>query len=103
MARRVKGNGWVRFRWSIKRDTKIQTVVVASPAKQIFVRAVVFLFDCRRETRGSTANGSRVVRESNTPPRSRRRSCESGSRSAGWLWSRRCRKAINKFEVEFLE
>ena len=67
---RVKRNGWVRFIGRTKRGTKIQTTIVARPAKHILVQAVFIFFNCSCETRGSgtRATGDRSVRGCDTPP-----------------------------------
>ena len=65
---RVEGDGWVRFIERTKRDTKIQTIVVASPAKQVPIRAIFILLDSSRETRGSGSTMGRTVSGCNTPP-----------------------------------
>ncbi len=100
---RVEGDGWVRFIGRAKRDTKIQTIVVASPAKQVPIRAVFILLDSSRETRGSGSTMRRTVRGRNTPPRRGRGSRRSRSRRAIGGRSRGCRRPMNQFQVEIFK
>jgi hypothetical protein len=100
----IKGNRRVRFSGSINGNTKIQTIGVASPSKQITIGAVFIFFDSSRKTRGNNITSRRSVRGSNTPPRSGRGIRGSGSRRAsGCQSSRLFSRAIDQFEVEILK
>jgi len=100
---RVEGDIWVRFIGRTKRDTKIQTIVVASPAKQVPIQAVFILLDSSRETTGSGGTMRRTVRGRNTPPRRRRGSRRSRSRRASGGRRRGCRRPMNQFQVEIFK
>ncbi len=97
---RVEGDGWVRFIGRTKRGTKIQTIIVAHPAKHIIIRAVFIFFDRGHETRrsGARSTGDRSVRGCDTPPRRcrrrRRRRGRSRRGSRGWSWG--CTRAIHQ-------